>query len=419
MLNRKKKERSIRTKLLSVVLLPLIVLGFLIVIFGMLLQYQFYARSIQDELASATSVLLDCLDLTVRGDYSYENGMLLKGDLNITDSTMLYRVKEKSQIDTTIFWEDTRILTTVENEYGVSAVGTLASPEVIETVLKQGKDYYSNDVDVNGEPYIGYYIPIENSDHTVVGMIFAGKKRQLIINKISEVLRWFVVFSVISIIIAISLTSLYSNRMIKDINIINHFLCTISEGDLAATLDERIVARHDELGAIGRYASRMRSDLQKMIEMDPLTSLYNRRSCNNKLEALEKEKTEFFIVMCDIDFFKKINDNYGHDAGDYVLVTISELIRENIKDQGFASRWGGEEFLLIYQLGIDETMEKVKLLQQVIRDYHFQYEGQDIKITMTFGIESDAEAKPYEERIKQADGKLYVGKNNGRDQIVA
>lgn len=419
MLNRKKKEKSMRTKLLSVVLLPLVVLGFLIVICGMLLQYHFYAQSIRDELASATSILLDCLDLTVRGDYSYEDGMLLKGDLNITDSTMLYRIKEQSQIDTTIFWQDTRILTTVENEYGVSAVGTVASPEVVETVLEQGENFYSDDVDVNGEPYIGYYIPIENSDHTVVGMVFAGKERRLIYHKIGEVLRWFVIFSVISIIIAVFLTSLYSGRMIKDINIINQFLCTISEGDLTATLDEGIAARNDELGSIGRYAARMRSDLQKMIEMDPLTSLYNRRSCNNKLKAMEKEKTEFSMVMCDIDFFKKINDNYGHDAGDYVLVTLSDLVRENMQEQGFASRWGGEEFLLVYELPIDETIEKVRMLQQAIREYKFQYESQDITITMTFGIESEAQTEPYEKRIKQADSKLYIGKNNGRDQIVA
>lgn len=417
-LNHKKKERSIRTKLLSVVLLPLVVLSILIVIFGMVLQYRFYAQSIRDELASTTSILTDCLELTVRGDYSYEDGMLLKGDLNITDSTMLYRVKEQTQIDTTIFWQDTRILTTVEDSYGLSAVGTKADYEVVKTVLDQGEDFFSHAVDVNGMPYIGYYIPLKNSDHTVVGMVFAGKPRESIYQKIGEILFWFAIFSLIAVIIAILLCSVYSNRMVTDINAINRFLRTISEGDLTAELEERIVGRKDELGTIGKYASSMRSDLRKMIEMDPLTSLYNRRSCNNKLKALEKEKAEFSVVMCDIDWFKKINDSYGHDAGDYVLVTISELIRDNMQGNGFASRWGGEEFLLIYQLGTEETGEKVKQLQKSIRDYDFIYEDKKIKITMTFGIEAQEE-KSYEETIKQADTKLYVGKNNGRDQIVA
>lgn len=414
----RKKEKSIRTKLIAMVLLPIVVLSLMIISIGMTLLYHFYTQSIRNELTAATNIVLDCLNLTVRGDYDYESGMLMKGDLNITDSTMLYRVKEKSQIDITIFWQDTRVLSTVSNQYGVSAVGTKASGDVVEAVLKKGECYYSTSLDVNGVPYIGYYMPVENSDHTIVGMIFAGKQKDVVYQGIRTVLLWFLVLSGAAGVVAVVISSMYSSRMVSDINIINKFLKTISEGDLTINLEKKISDRNDELGRIGEYASRMRTDLKKLIERDPLTSLYNRRSCNNKLKALESGGAEFTIIMCDIDWFKKINDTYGHDAGDYVLVTLSELIRENVRDCGFASRWGGEEFLLVYQLKHHAAMQKVQQIQQRVRNFDFTYEDKTIKVTMTFGAETDGSSSPYEKRILTADGNLYVGKNNGRDQIV-
>lgn len=418
MFSDKKKEGSIRTRLAVMVLLPVLTLGLTIILIGMLLIYRFYIQSVQNELTATTNIILDCLNTTVRGDYAYESGMLLKGDMNVTDSTMLYRVKEKSQIDTTIFWQDIRILSTVANEYGVSAVGTKADRDVIEAVLERGESYYSTDLNINGTSYVGYYMPIKNTDHTVVGMVFAGKSKSVVYRGIRTVLLWFVILSGIVGILAVTVSIVYSNRMVSDINIINNFLKTISKGDLTVDMDKKTMNRNDELGRIGEYAFLMRRELQNLIERDPLTSLYNRRSCNNKLRLLESEQAEYTIVMCDIDWFKKINDTYGHDAGDFVLVHISRLIRENIDECGFASRWGGEEFLLIYTLGYDAAMKKVRQMQQEIRNYSFTYEDKTIKVTMTFGMETAGGSSSYEKRILTADRNLYVGKNNGRNQIV-
>lgn len=413
-----KRNNSIQKKLLFIGLLPILILTILIVSLGMILLYRSYTISIQDELESTTNVLIDCLDLTVPGDYHYENDILYKGDLNITTSAMMNRVRERSGIDTTIFWHDTRVLTTVVNENGESATGTKASPEVVKAVFLEGKDYYSNDVDVNGMKYIGYYMPLLNSNQEVIGMVFAGQSRQQVYDKVFSVLTWFVLFSMLAVLFTSLLIRLFSKKMTADINGINEFLATIAKGDLTASLDEEIVQRGDELGTIGQYASKMRGDLKNLIENDPLTTLYNRRSCNNKLKAMENEKIDYSVVMCDVDWFKKINDNYGHDAGDHVLIKISQLILDNIKDCGFASRWGGEEFLLIYQLDYDGTKARVEQLQKAIREYDFTYGDNEIRIRMTFGVEAGHKDEHYEERVKRADNKLYIGKNNGRDQIV-
>lgn len=414
-----KKRGSIRKRLLSVVLFPTLILGTLIIVFGVFLIYGFYSESIKNELAGTTNMLIDCLNLTVRGDYQYEDGMLLKGDINITDSTMLYRIKEETDIDTTIFWEDTRILTTIQSKSGVSAVGTKAQPVVVENVIHNGEKYFSRNLKINGVSYIGYYAPLENSTHEVVGMIFAGKNKTLVYRSIGIIILCFTVFSVIASILAVIISRGYSTQMVSDIGLINGYLRSISEGDLTVDIDERIVNRPDEIGEIGIYAAKMRSDLQKLIEMDPLTSLYNRRSCNNQLSRLFQKGDSFTVVMCDIDWFKKINDQYGHDAGDYVLVKISEMIRENVADCGFASRWGGEEFLLIYTVGFEEALQKVEALQKSVREYDYHYDERLIKVTMTFGMKEWEAGISYENLIKEADHKLYNGKKNGRNRIIS
>lgn len=415
----KQKKVGIRKKLLSVVLFPILILGFLIVVFGIILIYGFYSESVHDELAATTNMMLDCLELAVRGDYEYESGMLIKGDVNITDSTMLYRIKDKTEIDTTIFWEDTRILTTVESKSGVSAVGTKADADVVEHVLKNGEDYFSRSLKINGVPYIGYYMPIENSTHEIVGMIFAGKSKMMVYRNIGLLLLWFVLFSGIAVIFAVVMSKRYSDQMVSDIDLLNQYLQSISDGNLMVEMDERIENRNDEIGEIGAYASKMRSDLKRLIETDPLTQLYNRRSCNQQLLALGRARARYTMVMCDIDWFKKINDQYGHDAGDYVLVKISEMIRKNLEDCGFASRWGGEEFLLVYTLDFDEALKKVEELQASVRGFDYLYEAQCIKVTMTFGLAECEPGVSHEDLIKVADNRLYEGKRNGRNQIVS
>ncbi len=410
---------SIRKKLLPIVIFPVILLSCLITVTGVTLFYGFYIQSVRNELVSTTDTLLDCLNFTISGDYYYENEMLLKGDLNITDSTMLLRIKEQSQIDITFFWVDLRIMTTIEDEYGISAVGTKASADVAQIVLNQGERYFSQNLAINDRDYVGYYVPLQNSDGTIVGMIFAGKQKDLVYKKITEVIIWFATFSIITIIISIVITLKFSSRMIADVNNINNFLKAISEGNLRTALGNSIVKRNDEIGSIGIYALKMRDNLQKLIERDALTELYNRRSCHSMLSAISQKNELYCIVMCDIDFFKKVNDTYGHDAGDYVLQQVSDLIKKSVSEYGFASRWGGEEFLLVYKLGYEDTVARTQQLRQSILEHDFTYEKTKMDITMTFGVADGAEFIRYENVIKKADEKLYVGKNNGRNQVVA
>ena len=412
------KRAGIRWKMLQIVLLPIFLLGIAIMFFGVMLIYNYGRNSIRDEIESTTYMLKGCLDLSIEGDYWCEDGRLKKGDVSITDSELLYEIKESSQIDTTIFWGDTRIMTTVRNEEGVSAVGTKADASVVSAVLNNGEDYFSRAVGVNGVRYIGFYTPMKNSDVTTVGMVCAGKPNSLVYMQVRNMLVLFVGLSMLAVAGALSMSQQFSGTLLRDINSIKHYLYEISNGNFSAQRDAALMNRQDEIGEIGVYADKMCSALKSMVELDSLTSLYNRRTCNNQLKALEQSQKEFSIVMCDVDWFKKINDQYGHDCGDYVLVDIANMFLESVKECGFASRWGGEEFLLVYELDPKQAVDKVQKLLEGVRNENFEYQGQHFCVTMTFGVQVMEQGASCEKMIKAADEKLYIGKNSGRNQIV-
>ncbi len=413
-----KDKKSIRQKLTAIGILPIVFLSVTIFVLGVILIYSMHADIIRDELETSTHVLKGCFNLTVRGDYTYDGDVLKKGDVNISDSTMLYEIKNNSDVDTTIFWKDTRIITTVESTYGVSAVGTKASQEVVERVLNRGENYFSNNLVIGGMDYIGYYTPLLNEDETVVGMVFAGKQKDTVYYRISMSMAVLLVITLIVIWGSLVSWRRYSKRLVKDIELINEYLHNIADGDLNATIDSEVIQRKDEIGEIGIHATKMCGALKIMVEQDSLTLLYNRRICNRMLKNLVEEKKKFTVVMADIDWFKKINDQYGHACGDYILRSVSSIIKESVKGCGFASRWGGEEFLLIYELELNETRNKVETLLQTIRDMDFEYEQQHIHVTMTIGVKEMESDVSYEKIIKVADDNLYAGKRNGRNQIV-
>jgi diguanylate cyclase (GGDEF)-like protein len=157
---------------------------------------------------------------------------------------------------------------------------------------------------------------------------------------------------------------------------------------------------------------------------DPLTSLLNRRGVMESLEIeahrFERSKKCFSIVLSDIDHFKNVNDTYGHEAGDKILVEVGKIIRENCRKQDVASRWGGEEFLIL----LPETdLEGGKLLAEKIRkaieSNEFFYQEQKIPITMSFGLSIFFEnSKNLEDCIRYADDCLYNAKKMGRNRVV-
>lgn len=152
---------------------------------------------------------------------------------------------------------------------------------------------------------------------------------------------------------------------------------------------------------------------------DRLTGLYNRHFVLEYLEKLESgelEKGNYYIALSDIDDFKKINDTYGHNAGDYVLKHISDMAKPILENE-IVARWGGEEY--IYVINADRLNKDVfENLRKNINSENFIYEGQKINVSMTIGVVKYNDGEKIEDCIHRADNNLYRGKASGKNQVV-
>ena len=163
--------------------------------------------------------------------------------------------------------------------------------------------------------------------------------------------------------------------------------------------------------------------LKAVAGTDPLTGLMNRRSTKTRLQEIaenyKRDNVVVTVAIGDIDFFKNVNDTYGHDAGDFVLTEVGALLQDYMKERGFAARWGGEEFLFIFSgFNGDEATLSLDKLRTEIASKEFIYKDQSIPICMTFGVAEYDASPSFDETINEADGKLYIGKQSGRNQVV-
>jgi diguanylate cyclase len=173
-----------------------------------------------------------------------------------------------------------------------------------------------------------------------------------------------------------------------------------------------------------RY-SRMLTDLEtlrekavKMAMFDPLTGAYNRRILD-VVGDLFSEDAMLYFVMIDIDNFKAINDNYGHQRGDEVLVSLTEDILKIIGEKNMCIRYGGEEFLLVIEEN-DYSMvhKKIQKIQDNFGTKHFTWSDRHISFSFTAGISSKNKEADIKKSIEWADKALYYGKNNGKNCII-
>ncbi len=160
--------------------------------------------------------------------------------------------------------------------------------------------------------------------------------------------------------------------------------------------------------------------LMKQANTDTLTGLYNRRRTLEYLEKLlENPSEQISVCLCDIDFFKRVNDTYGHDVGDEVLKTISDTFQKKLPSDTFISRWGGEEFLLIFpRMNGDEAGTALEILRQKIKTIVFDGGTETLSVTLTYGLVEYDFHSDITTLLKEADEKLYLGKESGRDRIV-
>jgi diguanylate cyclase (GGDEF)-like protein len=171
-------------------------------------------------------------------------------------------------------------------------------------------------------------------------------------------------------------------------------------------------------------AQRLQVELHEQVIHDPLTGLYNRRHLSEVLTRemvqAHRANTALAFVMVDIDHFKDVNDTFGHQTGDEVLVQVASLLKTHARGSDIACRYGGEEFLLVFPgTSLEQAQRRAEEIQQSCAALSIQHEGKNVDIRLSVGVSVYPDhGLLWEQIVSKADKALYQSKRNGRNQVT-
>lgn len=159
--------------------------------------------------------------------------------------------------------------------------------------------------------------------------------------------------------------------------------------------------------------------IERISQMDPLTGIFNRRKIALNLAHIEEQQRNFALVLLDLDFFKNINDNYGHDVGDDVLKNVARVLSRILRADDVVGRFGGEEFILVLERkSLREALEIAERCRKEIEKGQYVVNKQKtITVTASFGVAVSEGKLSKEAVIRHADQALYLAKKQGRNQV--
>ena len=425
---RNTREKSIRGKMMRSALFPAVLMMVIIVAFSHTMMKNAIDKSIKIELMEVANMCVNIIDREIPGDYSKEGEIevtIYKGDTELNNNyDLIDSVVSGTDVNITLFYNDLRVISTITDEYGNRLVSIAAHAKVKKDVLESGKSKFYNNVTLNGVRYYAYYKVIYNSDGSQVGMLEVLKPANKINAYIIIRLIPIYVVGILGILLIARVSYNSTGSFVSVIDRLEKQFTNVSKGKIDEPVDASIQARRDEFGSMARSVAKMQVALRAMIELDTLTQINNRRRGDAKLAAtISKSKnngTEFCVAIGDIDYFKKVNDTYGHDAGDAVLVSVASLLKKGMQGRGFVARWGGEEFLIVFdKIEYEDAKKHLNRILEKIRAEVIHVNGVDVSVTMSFGITKGRSDDENNIVIKRADELLYKAKSTGRNRVVS
>ncbi|EAR09037.1 GGDEF domain-containing protein [Reinekea blandensis] len=167
----------------------------------------------------------------------------------------------------------------------------------------------------------------------------------------------------------------------------------------------------------------LKQDFERQASQDTLTHLLNRRGMRERIRyevrRSQRNNQPITFILADLDHFKEINDHYGHDTGDTVLIQVSQLLQDSVRQQDSIARWGGEEFLfLLPETNARQAMQLAEKIRSIIESHPLNSDQPPLTTTMSFGIAEMLDLENHQSTIAEADNRLYQAKSQGRNCVV-
>ncbi|WP_034255571.1 diguanylate cyclase [Aliarcobacter lanthieri] len=297
-------------------------------------------------------------------------------------------------------------------------------------------------IDLKDNSYIVQIIPIKNSSQDEYIILFADYKKTIQPYHM-QTLKLVMTLGIIGILMIpiilyfskIIVKPIYrlvresvkiKNRNYKEVSKVNSSILEVSILsnaflDMAKSIHEYQHSLEQKVEERTKELSFKNKELLTLSITDKLTGLYNRvkldKVLQENIDRALRYNTIFSIILIDIDFFKKINDNFGHQVGDDVLKETAEILKNSIRNVDILGRWGGEEFLIICpETPLTGARELALKLNKAIKEYKFSTYPNSV--TMSIGCSSYKQGVlTYDEIISNADKALYIAKAGGRDRV--
>ncbi len=422
------KEKKINVRLMTMMILPIVLFGIVMTVFEYVQVQREIEKEVEQELREVIAVVGYDFNQMYPGDYELkETGTeksLYKGEVRLSKNYQyIDNFKERTGLDISIFYDDMRYLTTITGNTSLRSIGTKTRTFIYDSVVKNGETVFYEKVSVGNETYATVYGPVSNLDGENVGMIGIAKPLSEVNKSVRRMIIPILFITLLMGIAAILLCIIYTNENERMVGYIKAFLRKVSTGDLNAEMEGGVLVRKDQFGEVAKAATTMQYKLRKLVEYDMLTDIFNRASGEKRLkdviEDSEVNRLHYSVAIGDIDFFKSVNDTYGHEMGDQVLSGVAAILKAGMTKSGYAVRWGGEEFLLIFrETTKEEAAVIIRGILDSIRAAEFSCEDMTVKVTMTVGLVQGREGEDNNQVVKRADDLLYEGKEGGRNRLV-
>lgn len=258
---------KMQSKIMVIALFPLVILGIATILLGNVRISEVVTGSIENGLRAAAVSVSDTLSFTDEGEYQLKDDQLYKGEFNVSEAVEIADdIKAAADTDITIFYGDTRYMTSVLDDQGKRVVGTKAGEKIIEKVLKNGQDHFATNVDVEGHAYYGYYLPLHQvGTDNVIGMVFAGMPQEDAKAQIFSIISLIAGIMAVLFIVCGILIFMVVRGIVRSLRAGAGALDQVAKGKLNVELNEAALKRKDEVGNISNAIMQLKTELTEII----------------------------------------------------------------------------------------------------------------------------------------------------------
>lgn len=259
---------TIRKKILFCSLIPLLLLGVIIITLAATIVQSAILDQVENSLKGTAVATLAAYDQNAGSYLEATNGDIWKGSYNISQSENLVdTIKKESGMDVTFFYGDKRIMTSATDADGDRVLGSPAGDKITETVLKNGEDFFSSNVSIEGTIYYGYYTPVyqKGDSTTPIGMVFAGAEKKPTYDSIMHILNTIIAIVIGAIVVCVIIVQICTTAITRSLRRSIQSVQEVSSGNLHAEIDRKALKRSDEIGDLTRAVENLQTELLKII----------------------------------------------------------------------------------------------------------------------------------------------------------